>query len=859
MAAHVTALGGGFSTEVLIHNADLDAQTYTFTPYNSSGQVGTPARGSMEGRSASRFSISELFENPESVSHFSVVTSAPEVLVTLSYQANGPGSAAHLSTSSGFPTKGFLLPGNWNIFFDGVAMVNMGTQDASIIVRQKNASGSIVQEITHEANLPSMAKSLMVIGGPNGGAFSNAEDTLFEIESTQPLAIIALRGTVPGSETNYLWENQTITATEQDEWIFMGHMTREGGGFASTIFVINDSAENQEFSLRPYDSAGNALPKVTRQLGAGSFGEFAPSTLLGSPDVSHFLITRRSRDLHFSVSYITATGPGGPAQVSATPQLDHTWQIYPGDWTKVFDGFAVVNLGLADTDIFVQQIQMAGTGKIAEVLVCQKALSDLAHDAKGLYVLGGPGVSSPFQASENTYFRVFSPLPVALVPLRGTVPGSDVGILWYNAPTRLPLPLLDNDPFCLGDTGDVFVIKPYDMQFSRRKNISSTKQGSCDDYPSVPDREAQVMLAQFFVDSGVFGKPLAVNKSNAESQVIVESVNDPQDECTDDSEVILSQVSWNLGPGLVCQEVTWEGSSSHSSSSYYGDRHDSRYDTSIVIRDSATGEELARFDNLDNRNRAGWAVAIFCQILEGARSSPQMQRLRLLALANPCGFVWSLNSWLITGFPRAAEEIDVVGAEFSPQDLDPHPFDGRQRKLGYLTGLDEVFPCGQSENGFTLCPENVQEPMDGDHIIAYAMFRDMVALDDPQLHYQFGFVFDGDGNPNNNWVADPQFPGDTFQGTDQWYVATYSPINGWFMEVIDARNNIRRNKPSAARITFKDNLMALVVPAEEFAVPFPGYRVTSYAHHGDWGQNQQWSGDLHPAVGEPLLVPVDLK
>lgn len=74
------------------------------------------------------------------------------------------------------------------------------------------------------------------------------------------------------------------------------------------------------------------------------------------------------------------------------------------------------------------------------------------------------------------------------------------------------------------------------------------------------------------------------------------------------------------------------------------------------------------------------------------------------------------------------------------------------------------------------------------------------------------------------------------------------------MKVTDAHNNNFTPVNSAARIVFTDRLVALIVPASEFSVPNPRYRVTAFNHAGDYCANlpRDCGGDIEPAVADGL-------
>ena len=50
--------------------------------------------------------------------------------------------------------------------------------------------------------------------------------------------------------------------------------------------------------------------------------------------------------------------------------------------------------------------------------------------------------------------------------------------------------------------------------------------------------------------------------------------------------------------------------------------------------------------------------------------------------------------------------------------------------------------------------------------------------------------------------------------------------------------------------------MSLRVPVDEMVAPWPRYRVTAFAHQGDFGLNPPyvWSGDVQPPVEEGLAA-----
>ncbi|MHC4974361.1 MAG: hypothetical protein ACYTG3_18730 [Planctomycetota bacterium] len=169
------------------------------------------------------------------------------------------------------------------------------------------------------------------------------------------------------------------------------------------------------------------------------------------------------------------------------------------------------------------------------------------------------------------------------------------------------------------------------------------------------------------------------------------------------------------------------------------------------------------------------------------------------------------------------------------------------------TGGGPVFPAGQGPDGFTVAANTPLQLAEGDFHIVHFTCADVIPVTsaDPTVVYQYAFVFDSDGNTTNNYTtADNDF----FNDTDKWYVMSYTDAGGWVLTVSTAFDGTIVEVASAARVIIKDNAMTLLVPAGEFAVSDPNYRVTAFCHNGDFGipEPHNWSGDLHPPVADGL-------
>jgi len=167
---------------------------------------------------------------------------------------------------------------------------------------------------------------------------------------------------------------------------------------------------------------------------------------------------------------------------------------------------------------------------------------------------------------------------------------------------------------------------------------------------------------------------------------------------------------------------------------------------------------------------------------------------------------------------------------------------------------NSTFPCGAGSLGHTVCASPKQTFPPGDVLLVHGVFDQAIPLADPKYLYQLGFVFDADGVTTNNYQPVAQYPKDFFKDTDRWYEANYAPGSGWTLKVTDATGGTLKQVTSPARIILHQNVVTLVVPASEFAVPQPKFRVTAFRHTGDYclGAVKDCSGDLVPAVDDGL-------
>ncbi|MFC1502513.1 T9SS type A sorting domain-containing protein [bacterium] len=164
---------------------------------------------------------------------------------------------------------------------------------------------------------------------------------------------------------------------------------------------------------------------------------------------------------------------------------------------------------------------------------------------------------------------------------------------------------------------------------------------------------------------------------------------------------------------------------------------------------------------------------------------------------------------------------------------------------------DDGLAVGESSGGM---PEKSSGMMvDEDYLIFFNVMQDTIPLIDPENYYQFGFVFDIDGDTTNNYQPAPEFAYDFYQDTDYWIEVIYDPAFGWFMFVNDVSNGELYPADSDAKMIIVGNTLITFVPKDEFLADVIGYRMTAYRHTGDWGMTSgDWDGDVQPPVAEGL-------
>jgi len=178
-----------------------------------------------------------------------------------------------------------------------------------------------------------------------------------------------------------------------------------------------------------------------------------------------------------------------------------------------------------------------------------------------------------------------------------------------------------------------------------------------------------------------------------------------------------------------------------------------------------------------------------------------------------------------------------------------------QQLFGDVDGTSSVtFPPGPGPEGLTVAATPSASMTAGEYVTFYLSTDADIPLAGDQL-LTYSVVCDSDLDPSNDWVPSPSFPDDFYKGADRWYQLNYAPGAGWTFSCSQVTGGTTvTTVPSAARVIVRGDTVLFVVPRSEFAVSNPPFRVTTFAHTGDFGQNPPytWSGDPTPTVAEGL-------
>lgn len=198
---HVTRSGGGFQTTIHVKNFSQTAGQVAFTPYDASGEMLTSAVLDVAPLEHAVVPAATLFDNAE-VSHASFLGS-PGCDVSIAYRlADGVGASANVNGVFVPQREFWVYLGERDVVFDGLALVNVGGEDAVVTGELYDAAGDLAFATTLEEQLAPRAKTLCVLSD----VFPDVADGILRITSTTDAVATFLRGTAPGVTPGLLFQ-----------------------------------------------------------------------------------------------------------------------------------------------------------------------------------------------------------------------------------------------------------------------------------------------------------------------------------------------------------------------------------------------------------------------------------------------------------------------------------------------------------------------------------------------------------------------------------------------------------------------------------------------------------------------------
>lgn len=417
---HVTRPDGGFETSILVSNSSIDSGTVMFRPYDQQGRALTQYQVTLRGGDHIKLPASSMFSS-EQVSHFSIEGSN-NCLVTAAYRVSPSraGGTAHVKETSEIGTRFVLYQGEWDTIWDGMALVNVSQESASVVGSRYDSSGHQTFRKVITTALPPKSKELLVFSA----FFPDQPDEQIVIETSEPCCVVFLRGSLEG-EPSYLYQSKPVIPEDGDHWI--AHVTKPDGGFQTEMILTNTSQQIQLLALQPFDDSGNALAPANVEVPASGFVKAAVSEIISDTTVSHFCVEENEFCAVTACYRVTPDRIGGTAHVQQTGGSSNRFILYQGEWENVWDGMAIVNTG--DQNAYIQGIRYNTDG---EVTFRGLIASNLPPRSKRLLVF-----DSLFPNEPGDQIIIESSQPASVVFLRGSL-GGDPAYLYFTDPIDIP-------------------------------------------------------------------------------------------------------------------------------------------------------------------------------------------------------------------------------------------------------------------------------------------------------------------------------------------------------------------------------------------------------------------------------------
>ena len=197
---HLTKVGGDFSTILRLHNAGTSFQSVQLLLQDQKGALIFITQLTLAANETVDRPVEEILGGEEA-SH-ALVTGDPSVKVSAIYKAKrDDASPVHINSTDLEATHWRLFAGDRNLTFDGLAVVNRGSDRTTVVGRHLDANGNLIAEMTLSTALGIGEKDLYVLST----LFEALPGDLFEIITDEPVGLVALRG---DHTSTYIWENR---------------------------------------------------------------------------------------------------------------------------------------------------------------------------------------------------------------------------------------------------------------------------------------------------------------------------------------------------------------------------------------------------------------------------------------------------------------------------------------------------------------------------------------------------------------------------------------------------------------------------------------------------------------------------
>lgn len=410
---HLTSPTGGFQTTLLLRNAGSSSGSFALQAFASDGSSLPEVSRSVEAGHLASVLPSELFgSSPLSHVQFS---GSSALSLSAAYRSVSEGASCHVHHKDEPATLFRVYPGEPDVVFDGMALVNLGQEPSTLTLRALGGGGGQAS-FTLGAGLKQLVVFDSIFPQP---------PPLIEIRSSEPASAVFLRGSRPGTVPAYLYVNEPQNVVVGTRWI--PHVTRVGGGFETRVFFHNSAQGASTVNLTPYSLDGQPLAVQQVTVQAESVLVRTAAELFGSASVSHFQVDGPA-ELAVSAAYKASGTTGASAHVHQTDDSRLEFLLFPGERSLVFDGMALVNVGNAPSVVKVSQL--SSTGAVLAQVEIQQALP--LH-AKALVTF-----DSLFAEQAGATLRVSTSQPAVVVFLRGNPVGSNPAYLYTNP--ALPKP-----------------------------------------------------------------------------------------------------------------------------------------------------------------------------------------------------------------------------------------------------------------------------------------------------------------------------------------------------------------------------------------------------------------------------------